>query len=327
MGPNKRHAATTPSRHQQNEKTQRTTASTVLSMPKAAKPTSKQTGNNTVVPATPGAAVDPSAKRKQPQSPAKEPRPEKRQKTTQAASKERPPKQPPQKQPEQPGTLPLEPHAAILSELEPKYDVRALSVISSSSMEKRIQAVLNSLASRPTTTTTTTQEGQTTSASPRPGIVLLHGRASDANKLISITEIVKQRMREDYFSQDAAGAGSAPAVTEVAKKKGKKGSRLSKTSWFQYNRIYDVVSVKGKGTDGDSGDEEEEDDGFAPMVHRFREAMRGKKASQGQASITTYMSIILSRTPVVELQKNPGISVQASTDPLEIEYEQWMAST
>ncbi|KAL1902954.1 hypothetical protein Sste5346_000866 [Sporothrix stenoceras] len=319
MGPNKRHAAAVPSVQQQNEKKQKTATSAPLSTPKPAKPTAMTAGSSTVVPATPGAAVDPAAKRKQQQSPAKEPRPEKRPKTTQTektTSKKQSPNQPAQKQPE-PISLPLEPHAAILKELESKYDVRTLSVISSSKMEKRINSVLSHIEGKPADTGA--QDGQTTASSAsRPGIVLLHCRVADTNKMISIAEIVKQRIREGRFSKETAGADGA------AKKKGKKGSKLSKTAWYQYNRIYDVSVPKEAGDAPVSG-ADEEDDGFAPAVHRLDEALKGKNDSNRQ--ITTYMSIILSRTPVVELQKNLEISVQTSIDPLEVEFEQWVART
>ncbi|ERT02994.1 hypothetical protein HMPREF1624_01298 [Sporothrix schenckii ATCC 58251] len=187
-------------------------------------------------------------------------------------------------------------------------------------MEKRIQAVLNHLADRPIAHTT--KERGASPPTTRPGVVLLHSRVLDSNKLISIAEIVKQRVREGYYSRGAEGAGA----TAASKKQGKKGSKLSKTSWYQYNRIYDVVSAPGA-ADTTPGTGDDEDDDFAPMMHRFTEAMSGKKALQGRANITTYMSIVLSRTPIAELQKNPEISVQASTDPLEVEFEQWMART
>ncbi|CAK7246136.1 MAG: hypothetical protein STHCBS139747_007758 [Sporothrix thermara] len=224
---------------------------------------------------------------------------------------------------QQPSTLPLEPHAAILSDLQPKYNVRTLSVISSTRMEKRIKAVLEHLANA------SKQPPGSAAAGVLPGIVLLHARATDANKLISVVEVVKRRMREGYFNANTGDSTSS--TTEAAKagkkKKARKTSQLSNTAWYQYNRIYDVASARTPGPEShddivDDSRVDQEDDGFAPMVHRFEDAINAKKGP----AITTYLSIFLSRTPVVELQKNPEFGSQSSIDPLEVEYQQWMAN-
>ncbi|CAK7227173.1 hypothetical protein SEUCBS140593_006488 [Sporothrix eucalyptigena] len=177
-------------------------------------------------------------------------------------------------------------------------------------MEKRIKAVLEHLA------TPATQSEHTTSAA-LPGVVLLHCRAADANKLISIVEVVKRRMREGHFATESTTDSAKP----IKKKKGKK-AQPSETTWYQYNRIYDVVVAKKDGNT-DRAEEEEHDEDFAPMLHRFEEALNGKRGP----AIMTYFSTFLSRTPIAELQKNPDMSCQSSVDPLEVEYQKWMANT
>lgn len=215
----------------------------------------------TVVPATPGTIVDLEVAKTK--AAAKE------------AAKETQTKEPKKK----PTTLPLEPHAAILADLQHKYAVRVLSVISSTRMEKRIKAVLEHLG-----------------GDSKPGVVLLHARAPDANKLVSIAEIVKRRIREGYF----AGADKA------MKKKTKKDAAA--VAWCQYDRIYDVKTAKT--------------DEASDQVDRLEAALTDETAPASK--VTTYMSILLSRTPVGELHKNADVSVQCSTDVSEIEYERYM---
>lgn len=285
------------------EKKQKTTTSTPTTstahtskIPSPQKP--KQTGSiHTVVPATPGTIVDLPAKDK-PNKP-------------DSSEKQKSQK----KSHEPPSTLPLEPHAAILAQLRPKYAVRVLSVISSTRMEKRIKTILDHLAAAASTGT---------SVAALPGVVLLHARAPDANKLVSIAEIVKRRIREGHFEEAAAPAGGI-------KKKKANGAHASAVVWYQYDRIYDVKSArkkKGAAGDDDEADAEEDgdgqDDGFEPMMHRLESALGGSAHGSGPV-VTTYMSIMLSRTPLLELHKNPDITVQCSADPLEVEYEEYMA--
>ncbi|CAK7270531.1 hypothetical protein SEPCBS57363_004150 [Sporothrix epigloea] len=296
--------------------------------PKSSKPkqpsASKAFAHDVVVPATPSAAEKTPTNDKQKPGSKISSRPVNQQKNRKQEIDGRPEKKQGRQVPDnaqQPSKLPLEPFAAILKDLQPKYDVRTLSVISSTRMEKRIKAVLEHLASP------STHSANKDIADALPGIALLHARATDANRLISIVEVVKRRMRQGYFAANASlGTSSGETADFDKKKKGKKASRVPATAWYQYNRIYDVASAKVSGpeTNEDVVEDsriDQEDDGFEPMVHRFEEAVNGKK----KPTITTYLSIILCRTPVVELQRHPEMATQSSVDVLEVEYQQWMA--
>ncbi|CAK7272156.1 hypothetical protein SEPCBS119000_004975 [Sporothrix epigloea] len=227
----------------------------------------------------------------------------------------------PHKEAQRPTKLPLESFTAVLKDLEPKYIVRTLSVISSTRMEKRIKAVLEHLAS------SSTQLAKKDTTAALPSIVLLHARAADANKLISIVEVVKRRMRQGYFAVNRGDDTSSNDAAAGQKKKGKKASQVPATAWYQYNRVYDVASAETLGpTPNELAVEdshvEPEDDGFEPMARRFEDALTGGE----KAPITTYMSIFLSRAPVLELQRNPEMTAQSSLDTLEVEYQRWMAN-
>ncbi|EPE08158.1 hypothetical protein F503_00941 [Ophiostoma piceae UAMH 11346] len=320
-----------------SDKKQKTTASTPtasapLQTPKAQKqtmPLRPETSRNaspapafTVVPATPGTIVDLSANGKKAKTVKN---------ATQASTSSAQQKQEKPKPQEPPTSLPLEPHAAILAELQHKHAVRVLSVISSTRMEKRIRAILDHLANGTPGSGGEGGEGSER-AKALPGVVLLHARAPDANKLVSIAEIVKRRIREGHFAAPAADLMSdgPPKSTKKNTKKKGKDAHAAAVAWYQYDRIYDVQSARKKkpdteaasGSGADDAGSEEEEDGFEPAMHRLEAALGDKSAG---TVVTTYMSIILSRTPLLELYKNPEVSVQCSTDPLEVEYEQFMA--
>ncbi|CAK7568187.1 MAG: hypothetical protein SEPTF4163_006171 [Sporothrix epigloea] len=329
---NKRKADDVPADTKKNNaKAQKTRPSTVLNSeaPKSSKLKQPSAGkafaHGVVIPATPSAADKTPTNNKQKPGSKILSRPVNQQKNRKHENNDRPEKKQGQKVPDnaqQPSKLPLEPFAAILKDLQPNYNVRTFSVISSTRMEKRIKAVLEHLASP------STHSANKDIIDALPGIALLHARATDANRLISIVEVVKRRMRQGYFAVNASlGTSSGESAASDKKKKGKKTSRKPATAWYQYNRIYDVASAKDSGpeTNEDVIEDsriDQEDDDFAPMVHRFEEAVNGEM----KPTVTTYFSIFLCRTPVVELQRYPEMATQSSVDVLEVEYQQWMAN-
>lgn len=227
----------------------------------------------------------------------------------------------PQQQQQQPNSLPLEPHAALLGELRPRRNVLVLSVLSSSKMEKRIAAILSHLGQP--SPVDPAEGAVNASTPPRPGVVLLHARAADAGKLISITEIAKRRIREGFFRE---GVRNTAQKTVLA--------------WYQYNRLYDVetpvAAVRTKpglknheneNQDRQDQDQEpgseDEDDGFEPMPQHFQQALGD--AAPNNTVARTYLSVFLSRVPVPELLKHADITCQTSADPIEMEYQRHMS--
>ena len=75
----------------------------------------------------------------------------------------------------------LGPHEAILSELAPKYDVLAASVISSTQIRKRVTYIANHLLGD----------------SSLPRVALLYARPADACKLITVVEQCKRVLSEE----------------------------------------------------------------------------------------------------------------------------------
>jgi len=180
----------------------------------------------------------------------------------------------------------MQPHEELLQELEGKYSIATASVISSSKINKKVTQVLSHLGHVDLFSQTST-----------PGVMMVHARANDANKMVTVMEIAKRQMNQ---------AGQP---------------------WYQYNRVYEVADghgSKGKPTgrgadqtvientvlgakDADSGDEGE--DPFEPAETPFERAVREKPAEESK---TTYMSVFLSRVPMPELQSKAYITLQTN---------------
>lgn len=190
-----------------------------------------------------------------------------------------------------PRTLPTEPHEELLAELNGKYEIITTSVISSSKINKKVTAVLSHLG-----------HVDLFSQDNRPGIMMLHARAVDASKMVTVMEIAKRRMGE---------------IGQV---------------WYQYNRVYEVAEAArgskpsstsnvGGRSDGtqtvvedtvldDDDNDDDEDDSFEPVETPLDLAIRDKGATESKNN--TYMSIFLSRVPMPELQAKASITLQTN---------------
>lgn len=127
---------------------------------------------------------------------------------------------------------------------------------------------------------------------------MLHARATDASKMVTVMEIAKRRMGE---------------IGQV---------------WYQYNRVYEVAEAQGNkasatSTSNNGGwangtvvedtvledDEEDDDDSFEPMETPLDLAIRDKPAVESK---NTFMSMFLSRVPMPELQAKAFITLQTN---------------
>lgn len=177
----------------------------------------------------------------------------------------------------------MQPHEEVLEELKGKYSVATGSVISSSKINKKVTQVLAHLGHVDLFNQTST-----------PGVMMVHARANDANKMVTVMEIAKRHMNQ---------AGQP---------------------WYQYNRVYEVADGRGSrgkpnGRAADQtviedtvlggGDADEEEDDFEPVKTTFERAIEEKPAEETK---TTYMSIFLSRVPMPELQSKAYITLQTN---------------
>lgn len=180
----------------------------------------------------------------------------------------------------------MEPHEELLAELKGKYEIMTTSVISSSKIHKKVTTVLSHLG-----------HVDLFSQESRPGVMMLHARATDASKMVTVMELAKRRMGE---------------IGQV---------------WYQYNRVYEVAEERGNKAslplnsggwaDGAQTviedtvleDEDDEDDAFEPIETPLNLAIRDKPAI---VSKNTYMSMFLSRVPMLELQTKASITLQTN---------------
>ncbi|POS77528.1 hypothetical protein DHEL01_v204079 [Diaporthe helianthi] len=184
-----------------------------------------------------------------------------------------------------PVTLPMQPHEELLQELQGKYSIATASFISSSKINKKVTQVLSHLGHVDLFNQTST-----------PGVMMVHARANDANKMVTVMEIAKRHMNQ---------AGQP---------------------WYQYNRVYEVADGRGsksksndRGADqtvventvlgGEDADEDDEEDDFEPVQTAFERAIQEKPAEEPK---TTYMSIFLSRVPMPELQSKAYMTLQTN---------------
>jgi hypothetical protein len=182
----------------------------------------------------------------------------------------------------------MQPHEELLRELKGKYSIATASVVGSSKINKKVEQVLSHLGHIDLFSQTST-----------PGVIMVHARANDANKMVTVMEIAKRRMNQ---------AGQP---------------------WYQYNRVYEVADgrqSRGKpnsvgadqtiientildGGTGDNTDSDGDDDAFEPVDTAFQRAIQEKPAEEPK---TTYMSIFLSRAPMPELQSKAYITLQTN---------------
>jgi hypothetical protein len=189
-------------------------------------------------------------------------------------------------------SLSSQPLQSLITELSPKYDIKTLSVLSSTSISKRVDSVLNQLGRISAWDSTVL-----------PGVILLYARSNSTNKLITIAETARRRIHE-------------------AEQKWYQYNHLYEMEWAakqqSHNRppqnhkmetlIEDtVMSIDGNGRD--SGD----DDDFEIMATQqtvFERAVHGEEKTKQMA----HMSIFLSRIPIPELKAKENFAVQSNEE-------------
>lgn len=172
-------------------------------------------------------------------------------------------------------SIPLSAHESILDQLQRKYDVLTASVISSTKINKRIVRLVEHLKNE-------TDGG---GSSRKPGVVLLHCRAMEVCKMITIAENVKRVLTSD----------------------GKQ--------WHQYNRLFllpptakpkeEVEKTVLQNVENATGSES---DDFEIMESKFERAVMPQRPERPPMSLSIY----LSTTPVPELKAMDDITVQTS---------------
>ncbi|KLU92159.1 hypothetical protein MAPG_11106 [Magnaporthiopsis poae ATCC 64411] len=190
--------------------------------------------------------------------------------------------------------LPSEPHESLLMELRPKYDVATFSVISSTSIAKRIDQILAHLG-----------RFHPVNMAVLPGVVLMHARSRDAAKMVSVTELVRRRIHDggqkwyQYNRVYEVEAGMA------------EGDTVIEETVVLGSRRRNEQASRGP---GDAARDDYLDASPAESTSSvFERAVLGQPKS-GQA---LYMSIFLSRVPIPELRAKDFITAQSNSDSID----------
>jgi hypothetical protein len=169
----------------------------------------------------------------------------------------------------------------VLEDLKPKYDVLPAFTMSATKISKRNTRILEHL--------------RKDNGDPRPRVVYLHARPSDANKMITIVEQVKRELV----------------------RQGKSGGDAR---WFQYNMLYELPpSLAAKKTGPQTAENEAEDvaepesdddDDFERMESRARldKAVAPAPVRKAQMSL----SIFLAQVQIPELKGRADVTTQSS---------------
>jgi hypothetical protein len=190
-------------------------------------------------------------------------------------------------QPLQPSPVLLQPLSDLIADLKPKYEVKILSVLSSTSINKRVDSILQHLG-----------RFHAWDRSVLPGVVLLHARSSATNKLITVAEIVRRRVQESdqmWFQYNLMHE------TVLAKQADQQKPRQPE----------DVSAVENTFMPVD--DKEEDDEDYFETMQAdaaFETAVHG----QPKAKKLGHTSIFLSRVPVTELASKPNVATQTNKE-------------
>ncbi|KGQ03692.1 hypothetical protein BBAD15_g11080 [Beauveria bassiana D1-5] len=196
------------------------------------------------------------------------------------------------------------PHAPILHELGAKYDVLPASVISSTPIRKRLVHITTHLLG-----------GAVGGGDGRkkPRVVLLHARATEVCKMITVAEKCKRLLEEQgeatwyqYNQLFDVSRADAERATRKREKRNKKKQVVEET----------VLHVKeGEKEEEDEGEEEEEEeddgdesDAFETMQARFEKAVLPPAPDR----TTKSLRIFLSTVAIPELKAKDGVTVQTS---------------
>lgn len=195
-----------------------------------------------------------------------------------------------------PRTLPTGPHAELLAELKGKYLMLTTSVISSSKINKKVTAVLQHLG-----------HVDLFNKAWVPGVMMLHARAAEVSKLVTVMEVAKRRIEE---------------MGQV---------------WYQYNRVYEVANEQGSNGNDKNGkrhetngedsaessqmviedtvleEQENEGDAFEPTAKTLSDlTIEDNPAIAEAKKKNSFMSIFLTRVPMPELQAKPSFTLQTN---------------
>ncbi|KAL1839968.1 hypothetical protein VTJ49DRAFT_973 [Mycothermus thermophilus] len=179
----------------------------------------------------------------------------------------------------------------FIDRLSSNFDVKPMSVMPSTSIRGHVDRALSHLG-----------RFSPWDLSIRPGVVVLCAKSPAASKLVTIAELVRRRIGE------------------------------SEQKWYQYNVVSETVTIEEAGVqmwreppsvvedtvmggEAEEGEEEEDGEYFETMTRPT--TIHDEAVHPPRTRYTAYVTVLLSRVPVAELQSDPCIAVQTNEQTIE----------
>ncbi|KAK4166651.1 hypothetical protein QBC43DRAFT_313079 [Cladorrhinum sp. PSN259] len=187
-----------------------------------------------------------------------------------------------------PATSPfLQVYNPILEKLNGKFEVKAMSVIPSTSIKKHVDKALQHLS-----------RFSAWDQKVLPGTVLLCAKSSTSNKLITITELIRRRIGETQQKWYQYNVLSETICEEPAQR--------------PVVEDESVVDDTFMAVDGEEG---EEDSYFESM--RPAKTIHELAVDPPKTRYQAHMTVLLSRVPLEELRDVPSVSLQTNEHQIE----------
>jgi hypothetical protein len=173
----------------------------------------------------------------------------------------------------------------LLTLVRTKFELKIFSILGSTSIQKRIDAVLQHMS-----------RFHPWDLSVLPGVVFLYAKAAGTNKLVTVLETSKRRITE--------GQQKWYQYNRVSDKE----VEVPFSSVADVSVVEETVLPLGGGS---MSADEEEADHFEMMPTPFERAVQPRKTRHA-----VWFSVFLSRVPVPELAAHPNVSVQTNEDKI-----------
>jgi hypothetical protein len=180
-------------------------------------------------------------------------------------------------------------HNPLLAKLSGKFEVKAMSVLPSTSIGKHVDRALGHLS-----------RFSSWDESVLPGVVLLCAKSSASSKLITIAEIIRRRIGESEQKWFQYNVPKETVIEEPA-------AAMAEDPSIVEDTFMDVEKEGGSGADED---EEEYFETRQPTIHE-------QAVQPAKVKYKAHVAILLSRLPLDELATEPNVSAQTNEEKIE----------
>jgi hypothetical protein len=176
----------------------------------------------------------------------------------------------------------------LLARLSGKVEVKAMSVMPSTSISKHVDRALEHLG-----------RFSPWDQTVLPGVVVLCAKSAATSKLITIAELVRRRIGESEQKWFQYNVPKEMVVVEPAPAAAEEPSVVE-----------DTFMAVDQGADDDDDDDDEYFETRQPTIHE-------QAVQPAKVRYKAHMAVVLSRVPLDELQSEPNVSVQTNQERIE----------